>query len=109
MATSRETPERNAYVFPEMSRKHNLKFLQYDCTKKLTVPDKSLEDCAAVLHMIGTLRVNHLYTRMFAEVADTYMDYQRRRSRRSSNNNNKKANQIEAILSIFALSSHYYQ
>jgi len=66
--------------------------------------------------MVGSLRINHMYTRLFSDLGDNWIEYRKEASRRSSksskSSNSKQSKEmvmLEGMLHIFALSSHYYK
>ena len=83
-------------MYSKLAKNPNIKFLQYSDTEKLEVPDNQLDECAAVLHMIGSLRVNHTLTRLCGDFAENTRKFRNnshrtstdsRRTRRSRRSN----------------------
>ena len=77
-------------MYSKLAKNPNIKFLQYSDTEKLEVPDNQLDECAAVLHMIGSLRVNHTLTRLCGDFAENTRKFRNNSHRTSTDSRRTK-------------------
>ena len=97
-----------------MAKNPNLRFTQYDCAKDTEEPPYHLDECGAVLHMVGTLRSNNSFARVMGVLSDLYLENKKNELTRSSwgkakdTKASKEMEMLRSMLHIFFLSSHYY-